>query len=150
MKNNISTIWLIPVLILCQVIISCNPSKDKEFTKIKKERDSLRVLMAEIDQKYVFDSIRLVFDSSKENLLIPGSEYNLEFYFIGFNNDSYFKIGDNLNKASEDSLFPERGVFHYRTLLQPNENEFKGFISTNSKYGKNYEAVLHNPDLLEK
>ncbi|WP_339918483.1 hypothetical protein [Yeosuana marina] len=150
MKNK-TRFLLINLLLISAIFISCNSSsKDSELIKITKERDSLQGLLSEIDQKYVFDSIRLVTEPNPDNLLIPGSEYNLKFYFIGYNKDTYFVEDDSLNKVSKDSLFPDRGIFHYNTLLMPDQNEFEGLISTNSKFGKNYKAVLHNPDLLEK
>ena len=153
MKNNIPQFLLIFLLFFSCILFSCNSNtgdSDSELIKIKKERDSLKFLLSEIDQKYVFDSIRLITEPSPDNLLIPGSEYNLKFYFIGFNKDTYFLDNNTLNEASNDSLLPDRGIFHYSTTLDANKNEFEGFISTNSKFGKNYEAVMHNPDLLEK
>ena len=150
MKNNTKLLSIFVFLIFA-IFISCNSnSTDSELIKIKRERDSLQLLLSEIEQKYVFDSIRLVTEPHPDNLLIPGSEYSLKFYFIGYNKDTYFVEDDSLNKVSKDSLFPERGIFHYNTSLKPEQNEFEGLISTNSKFGKNYKAVLHNPDLLEK
>ena len=139
------------LLFFSSFFISCNSNfKENDLTEIKRERDSLQALLSEIEEKYVFDSIRLVFDDSPENQLSPGSEYNLKFYFIGFNKKSYFAETDSPNEAFEDSIFPNRGIFHYNTTLKSSDNEFEGFISTNSKFGKNYEAVLHNPDLLKE
>ena len=151
MKNINSKLLLVLLLFISYINISCNSDyTNSELVEIKRERDSLQVLLSEIEQKYVFDSIRLVVDQSPENLLTPGSEYNLKFYFIGFNRNSYFAETDSPNKAFEDSIFSDRGIFHYNTVLDGNNNEFKGFISTNGRFGKNYEAVLHNPDLLEE
>ncbi|SKB78287.1 hypothetical protein SAMN05660903_02519 [Salegentibacter salinarum] len=149
-NNNTTKNFMLLFVLVSQIFFSCNVRNDKDFSKIERERDSLKTILNNINQKYVFDNVRIVTKPSSENVISPGNEYNLEVYFIGYNNDSYFKNYDSINNNSIDSIYPQKGIFHFKTILEKSGNEFKGLISTNSEYGKNYEAILHNPDLLKQ
>ncbi len=64
---------------------------------MRAENDSLRKIVAEINNKYVFDSISFRDIYNPKNTYEPNSDFNIELLVVGYNpSKSYFVKFDSL------------------------------------------------------
>lgn len=128
-------------------ICSCERTNQNGYEKLEKERDSLLVILREVNSKYIFDSVKVKTIANPENSNTVNSDFKVEFYFIGYNKESYFVDYDtvvNGKIVSRDTLKPKKGVFFYSKKLTEGKNVVEGYISTNNKHGKNIEGILYS------
>src|SRR5690554_6004251 len=92
-KFNIYKKMLFFTLCIC-LFNSCQ--NNYEFKKLEKERDSLASILKKINNKYVFDSVKVKTIISPENILLENNDYKVDFYFVAYNKNSYFKDYDTI------------------------------------------------------
>ena len=131
------------ILIYLTVLsVSCNSknSADKnnsEFWKLRAENDSLKEIIQEINNKYVFDSVSVREVENDSNTYKLNSIYKSRFYFIGYNINTethIVKMDSLLNPL--DTLKLNNGGYDYSGKLDQNEKNFKAYVHAENKYGK--------------
>lgn len=145
------------------MIFSCtdiNQSENKiaEIENLRAENDSLKKIVAEINNKYVFDSITVRDIPSYKNTYKLNSNITGEIVFVGYNNDKQNtnvimidSISYNPKKLyNPDSLILRNGGFHYEKKLDTERIYWKAEIQTKHKYGKKFEGILSNTAQVKK
>ena len=137
------------ILIFLAVLThSCNSnySADKDYSeliKLRAENDSLKGILQEIDNKYVFDSVSIREIKNADNTYKRNSLFKSKFYIIGYNTNPlthFVKIDSDLNQI--DTLNLQDGGYEYLLKLDEDKNTFKAYINIENKYGKIYAAQL--------
>ncbi len=122
-----------------------------EIENLRTENDSLKNILAEINNKYIFDSITIRDIASRENTNKLNSVYKAEIMFVGYNTNgkSTMVIGDSINYengteivVNGDSLKRRKGSFFLEKKLTGEINKFWGILRTENKYGKTYEVNI--------
>ncbi|EGV43565.2 hypothetical protein BZARG_2843 [Bizionia argentinensis JUB59] len=142
---------LIIIVLLTLLISSCTDINQMEnsFAKIenlKKENDSLKKIVADIESKYVFDSISFREIYSKDNKYERNAEFNVELLVVGYNpNKSYFVKFDSLvdgKKINPDTLNQSNGGFKFKTKLTEKENIIRIDMNVENEYGQKKMGTL--------
>lgn len=121
--------------------ISCGSEKYNDYDQVKKERDSLRNIVRSLEGKYIFDEVKVITNAKAENTFLPGSNYELEIYFVAFNKNSFFVEYDSLNKI--DTIYPDSyGIMNFSKKLKEGKNKIEGFLTTNNKFGETTQGIL--------
>ncbi|WP_420603269.1 hypothetical protein [Flagellimonas sp.] len=115
---------------------------------LKKENDSLKNIVEEINDKYVFDSITIRNIPHYENTNKLHSVFKTEIVFVGYNGNGNTSviIKDSVTKTSGvktfkiDTLNLLKGGFWLERKLDSEINYFQGSLKTENKYGKSYEV----------
>lgn len=123
-------------------------SDKSEIEKLKKNNDSLTLILRDIGNKYVFDSISFREIPSLKNTQKINSEYNLELVVVGYSpNRNYFIKYDSIHnneKINPDTLIQSNGGFKYSTELINNENPIWIEMDMSNEYGKSAKGVLYD------
>ncbi|CAM4369770.1 hypothetical protein [Gillisia limnaea] len=102
--------------------------------------------MAEINNKYVFDSIFLKTVNSPNNTLKADSDYEMQIMVLGYNpTKSYFIKFDSIvngEKVNPDTLKKKNGTFLYKTKLENELTKVKVDVKIENEYGQNYKGTL--------
>ena len=132
------------------LIMSCNNSSiKKELDTLKRENDSLKNILEEINNKYVFDSIAFRDIYSNKNTNKLNSDFEIELLVVGYNHkESFFTKYDSINSKGElinaIPLKQSNGGFKYRTKLKRKLNPINIQMNINSKFGKTKSGMLHD------
>jgi hypothetical protein len=145
------------VILLTLLIFSCTDNKqtDKKITELERlqtENDSLKKIVKEISNKYVFDSISFRDIDSFTNTYEINSIIKGELVIVGYNNDientnviMFDSISYNPKKLfNPDTLKLQNGGYHYEMKMDAERVYWRAEVQINHKYGKNYEGVLIN------
>ena len=115
---------------------------------LRAENDSLREVIADVNSKYVFDSISFREIYGKDNKYERNADFEMELLVVGYNpNKSYFVKYDSIvngQKINPDTLVQTNGGFKYSTKLKDKENEIWIEMDIENEYGKGKEAVLYD------
>ena len=142
---------IILIVIISILSLSCSDkSKSEKIEKLQVENDSLKSILSEISEKYIFDSIAIRDIPNYKNTYKLNSKISGEIVFVGYN------IGENSNVIMVDSLSynpkilhnPDtlelkKGGFIYETELKSDRTYLKGILEIKSKYGKEYEGFYN-------
>ncbi|MBC8769354.1 hypothetical protein H4O18_15260 [Arenibacter sp. BSSL-BM3] len=115
------------------------------------ENDSLKKIIAEINEKYVFDSISVRDIPSYKNKYELNSKITGEIVFVGYNlNDKSWAIKfdstnyDNGRKLiNPDTLKNIKGGYRYEQILDSDFNIIRADLKTENEYGKPFNIVYH-------
>ena len=144
----------IKVILLTLIFASCS---DKESTEtnlakletLRAENDSLKELLADLETKYVFDSISVRDIPSYQNTYKIGTEVKGEIVFVGYNTNtnSYIIKSDSIERNGSkilqvDTLENLDGGYLYNKLLTTDYNTFRADLRTENKYGRAFEVNL--------
>ncbi len=145
------------IILLSLLIFSCTDknqthNKITELEKLQTENDSLKKIVKEISNKYVFDSISFRDISSFNNTYEINSSLKGEFVIVGYNNDientnviMFDSITYNPKKLfNPDTLKLKNGGYNYEMKMDAERVYWRVEVQINHKYGKNYEGVLIN------
>lgn len=117
-----------------------------KLENLKAENDSLRKIVADIETKYVFDSISFREIYSKNNKYERNAEFNVELLVVGYNpSKSYFVKLDSLvngKKINPDTLKQSNGGFKYKTRLTEKENIIRIDMNVENEYGQKKMGML--------
>ncbi|CAM1363519.1 conserved protein of unknown function [Tenacibaculum soleae] len=145
MKKSIILIFLTFLISNC-TNIKKSESQIAELENLRLENDSLRKIVADINNKYVFDSISFRDIYSPKNTYKLGSDFNIELLVVGYNpSRSYFVKFDSIvggKKINADTLKQSNGGFKYNTKLTEKENRIKIEMNVENKYGKKRSGRL--------
>ena len=133
----------------CSEKNTMNTEEDK-LTELKTENDSLKNVLAEIKNKYVFDSVSVRNIPHYKNSNKLNSTYKGEIVFIGYNNDtqnSRVIMVDSISYNPEklynpDTLELQNGGYKYELELNEDEIYWRSDIKTQHKYGAKKQGVL--------
>ncbi|MFS4448481.1 hypothetical protein [Maribacter sp. 2307UL18-2] len=139
-------------LLLILFIFGCQEQKNGEkwtsqLDRLRTENDSLKRLVAEINNKYVFDSISFREIYSPKNTNKLNSEFNVELLVVGYNPEkSFFVKFDSIvdgQKINPDTLKQSNGGFKYKTILKDTENTIRIDMNVGNKFGQKKSGVLY-------
>ncbi len=138
----------IKVILLTLIFTSCSDKENTATTLAKleilrAENDSLKEVLADLETKYVFDSISVRDIPSYQNTYKIGTEVKGEIVFVGYNanQDSYVIKVDSIERngsrvLQKDTLKNVDGGYFYQKLLTSDYNTFSADLRTENKYGK--------------
>ena len=151
------------ILILTLLVFNCTDSKQLtnlklEIDQLRAENDSLKTIVADINKKFVFDSITVRDIPSYKNTYELNSDVLGEIVFVGYNNDrenNYAILVDSVTYNPKklynpDTLTLKNGGYHYQTIMDSENIYWKADIQTSHKYGKKYGGVLYNTAKMKK
>ncbi|MFD2552709.1 hypothetical protein ACFSQP_12905 [Bizionia sediminis] len=139
------------IVLLTFFTLSCTDINQGENTiakleNLRAENDSLRKIVADIETKYVFDSISFREIYGKDNKYERNAEFNVELLVVGYNpNKSYFVKFDSLvdgKKVNPDTLKQSNGGFKYKTKLTEKENVIRIDMNVENEYGQKKMGTL--------
>ncbi|MDY8135456.1 hypothetical protein [Aquimarina sp. 2201CG5-10] len=141
-------------LILISAIYGCEEINRTEnllykVEELKAENDSLKKIVAEVNTKYVFDSISFRDKHSAENTYKLNSDFELELLIVAYSkNQNYFikydSIGKNMERHNPDTLKQKNGGFKYKMKLTDSINPIYIDMNMENKYGKSKKGLLHD------
>ncbi|MEO9952992.1 hypothetical protein [Nonlabens sp.] len=143
------------VVFLTLMMFSCTDINQGENTidkleNLKAENDSLRKIVADIETKYVFDSITIRDIPSYKNTYELNSKVAGEIVFVGYNVNKKTNVilvdsfSYNPKKLyNPDTLKLNNGGFIYETELNSKQISLKGIMETKNEYGKGYEGFYN-------
>ncbi|WP_431167764.1 hypothetical protein [Tenacibaculum halocynthiae] len=137
-------------LFFCAIIYtSCNTELKSNYNQLKSENDSLKMILKELNNKYIFDSISFRDIYSKKNTKRLNSEFEIELLVVGYNfNQSFFTKYDSIDEkgrmVNPMKLKQINGGFKYKTILKSDENLINIEMDIRSKYGKSRSGKLHD------
>ena len=130
---------------------NCEKNKTDKFEQqldfLKNENDSLKDIISEIDNKYVFDSISYKNDFNPNNTYKLNSTVESHMVIVAYGPNTKFIKFDSLvdgTKINPDTLDQQYGSYHFSTKLDKEKKIIKVEIETNNKYGKNSTVTLYD------
>lgn len=130
-------------------LISCS-KVNKTNGQIKfliRENDSLKSILSEINNKYVFDSISIREITNRNNTKKINSIYKTEIVVIGYSENPYFIKYDSLvdeKRVKPDTLKQIKGRYQLNILLDKKTTPINIDMKIKNKYGKSQEGVLRD------
>ncbi|RDK87283.1 hypothetical protein [Marinirhabdus gelatinilytica] len=143
------------IVLLTSLILGCTDINQQENTNAKledlrAENDSLKKIVADINNKYVFDSISIRDIPSYMNTYELNSKVSGEIVFAGYNinKNTNVILVDSLSfnpkkLYNPDTLRLNNGGFLYETELSADRISLKGIIEMKNDYGKEYEGIYN-------
>ena len=147
-----------PIIVLLILLISSCSDKNQSESKIieienlRAENDSLKKIVAEINNKFVFDSITVRDIPYYKNTYELNSNIAGEIVFVGYNNDrqnTRVIMADSIfynpkKLYNPDTLELEIGGFRYDKKMDADTIYWRAEVYTKHKYGKRFEGILSN------
>jgi len=120
------------------------------------KNDSLKEIISEMNQKYIFDSIAIRDIPSHKNRYEKDTEIIGEIVIVGYNNNQRTNVVladsitymPNIKLYNPDTLKIKNGGFVYSRILKDSLN-LQGLINVGNRYGKSYQ-FLYNTKIKEK
>ena len=143
----------IKIAFLTLVLCSCTDVNQTEDTIaqleiLRAENDSLREIIADVNSKFVFDSISFREIYGKDNRNELNTEFKMELLVVGYNpKKSYFVKYDSVvngQNFNPDTLVQRNGGFKYSTKLNEKENEIFIEMDIDNEYGQGRKALLYD------
>ena len=143
MRKSIS---LIAIAIL---LFSCSESKiAEEIDLLQHQNDSLKMVLADINNKYVFDSIAFREIYHPDNTYELGSEFKMELVVVGYSQTyPYFVKYDSIindRMVNPDTLKLINGGYKLQTILTNEENPIWIDMNIVNTYGKSKKGRLYD------
>jgi hypothetical protein len=139
-----------PLIILFLLLLSYSctdfTQKDKTITEIESlrlENDSLKDIISEINNKYVFDSISIREIKNDSNTYKLNSLFKTKYYFVGFNKNRNTYMVD-IDSIKKDTLQLNKGGYNYSKILKRENNIFEIEVNADNKFGKRFQGTLIN------
>ncbi|WP_245583692.1 hypothetical protein [Salinimicrobium xinjiangense] len=144
---------LLKIVFVALAFYSCTDANQTENTIaqleiLRAENDSLRDIIADVNTKFVFDSISFREIYGKDNRNELNTDFEMELLVVGYNpNKSYFVKYDSIvngQKFNSDTLLQRNGGFKYSTKLDEKENEIFIEMDIDNEYGQERKALLYD------
>ncbi|BFP40570.1 hypothetical protein FGF1_14150 [Flavobacteriaceae bacterium GF1] len=155
MKNlKLNVVSLSILTVVCVLSIGCKNSNfeplNNRISELEKKNDSLKLLLDKVNQKYVFDSIKIRHIPYCKNSNRVNSIYREEIVFAAYNvnGGSLVIIGDSLNfdnglnVINGDTLELKNGAFQNSIELNEELNRYKGILETQNEFGKPFIRTI--------
>ncbi|WP_300022621.1 hypothetical protein [uncultured Maribacter sp.] len=148
----------ITILIIALCLWNCSDSQKAEVLSnhiqiLTSENDSLKAIINEVNEKYVFDSIGVRIIPSYKNVPKLNSINRNEIVFIGYNANGNSRVMFNGQDKTDtkfiDTLKMENGAFILERKLTKDYNSFNGKVETENKYGKIFGTMVSIATLAE-
>ena len=149
--------------ILSFLTFSCTDTNQGEnviakIEELRVENDSLRKIVADIETKYVFDSISVRDIPDYKNTYELNSKIKGEIVFVGYNMDlekSRVIMVDSVTYNPEklhnpDTLKLQNGGYKYEIELNDKEVTWKADIKVENEYGQKMQGLLMNKATTKK
>ena len=141
------------IIFLIFSVFSCTDINQVEnnlalMENLRAENDSLKKIVAEINDKYVFDSISVRDIPSYKNTYRMNSKVSGELVFVGYNIskktnvilvDSFSYNPKKLHNP--DSLKMKKGGFVYETVLNADRIYLEGIMETKNEFGREFKSI---------
>lgn len=140
------------IVLLTSLTLGCTDINQQENTNAKledlrAENDSLKKIVADINNKYVFDSISIRDIPSYKNTYELDSKVSGEIVFVGYNINKKTNVimvdsfTYNPKKLyNPDTLKMKKGGFVYETELNADRIYLEGILETKNELGKEFES----------
>ncbi|MBQ4915581.1 MAG: hypothetical protein ABJD66_08890 [Cellulophaga sp.] len=140
-------------LLLTILTSSCTDINQTENTiarieSLQAENDSLKTILADINNKYVFDSISLRDIPNYKNTYKMNTDVQGEIVFVGYNRNKKTNviIVDSISYNPKvlynpDTLKMKKGGFQYKKKIDADRVYMKMLVETKNDYGKEYEGI---------
>ncbi|MGJ8667532.1 MAG: hypothetical protein ACSHW7_14270 [Patiriisocius sp.] len=147
------------ILILTFITLSCRNTENSKneqakILNLRAENDSLKKILAEINNKYVFDSISMRDIPSYKNSYELNSMVKGEIVFIGYNQSGKYSqiiMGDSVDVKSNpikifnpDTLKMRNGGYNYEFKLEQKEKIWRANFEIKHKYGAKFQGLISN------
>ncbi len=145
------------IVLLTFMIFGCTDINQAENTiakleSLRAENDSLRKIVADIETKYVFDSISVRDIPDYKNTYELNSKIKGEIVFVGYNMNlekSRVIMVDSVTYNPEklhnpDTLKLQNGGYKYEIKLNDKEITWKADIKVENEYGQKMQGLLMN------
>tara|TARA_R100000655_G_scaffold65009_1_gene103497 strand:+ start:614 stop:1069 length:456 start_codon:yes stop_codon:yes gene_type:complete len=145
MRKLLSLIFILSFFTNCDKRNTDN--YENEFYILKKENDSLKNIISEIDNKYVFDSISYKNNFDTDNTYGLNSTVKSKMVIVAYSTETQFIKYDSLvagKKINPDTLDQNYGSYYFSTKLDKEKKFIQVEIETNNKYGKNRTVTLND------
>lgn len=137
-------------LLISILVLSCNNQSgelEKENNNLKKANDSLQKLLTNLNDKYIFDDIKVRVIPSENNTNKIGSEFKGEFVIVGYNKETVVNFSTEKNKNTGDfidtkSLKRDFGGFPFNLTLKKPENDIYFKFDVNAIYGRDFGGII--------
>jgi hypothetical protein len=135
-------------LVATIIMFSCSENKSllHEIDTLKKEKDSLSMVLKEIENKYVFDSIFLKTIPSHKNTFRLNSDYEMDIILVAYGSNLNYFVGYdsivNNKKVNQKILTHKNGTFKFKTKLNEYKNPISIDVNVDNKYGKSIKGTL--------
>ena len=138
------------ILLISTLIIGCNNQSGelkRENKILKRENDSLQKLLSNLNDKYIFDDIRVRVIPSENNTNKIGSEFKGEFVIVGYNKETVVNFSTEKDKNTGDftdtkSLKRDFGGFPFNLTLKKTENDIYFKFDVNAVYGRDFGGTI--------
>src|SRR5690606_1658861 len=148
--NKAIIILLLSILTFSCTSINQNVDIIAQLESLREENDSLKNILAEINNKYVFDSI------SFRDILNYNNSYDLntqvegEIVFVGYNTNKKSRVifvdslsTNSIRKLSNpDTIYPVRGGYKYSKTLNSKKMKISAYLECDSDYGKSFSFPM--------
>tara|TARA_R100000935_G_C2827355_1_gene163079 strand:+ start:527 stop:1003 length:477 start_codon:yes stop_codon:yes gene_type:complete len=129
-----------------------------ELENLRAENDSLRKIVADIDNKYVFDSVTVRDIPNYKNTYEFNSKIKGEIVVVGYNSNSkksrvimVDSVDYNPKKLfNPDTLKLTNGGYKYEIELNDKEVTWKADITIQNQYGRKFQGLLMNKAATKK
>ena len=138
------------ILLISTFFLSCNNQSGElksENEILKKENDSLQKLLTKLNDKYIFDNIKVRVIPPKNNTNKIGSEFKGEFVIVGYNKETVVNFSTEKDKKTGDfidtkSLKRDFGGFPFNLTLKKLENDIYFKFDVNAIYGRDFGGII--------
>lgn len=136
-------------IVLLITTFGCQETRNnKDLERLKIENDSLKEIISNLDQKYIFDSISIRDIPSYQNTYRNNTTVSGEIVIVGYNYNEKTNVvlGDSIKYSPEvtiynpDTLKLKDGGFIYNKKLEDSLH-LRGIINVGNNYGKSHQAV---------
>lgn len=133
------------------LFLGCNTSNESLTIKdLQLKNDSLKEIISQMNQKYIFDSIAIRDIPSYKNIYEKNTEIIGEIVIVGYNNNQKTNVvladsivyKPNIKLYNPDTLKMKNGGYVYTKELKDSLN-LQGLIRVGNRYGKDHQFLYN-------
>jgi len=145
--NKPIIIALLTLLNLSCTDINQTENKIAEIENLRAENDSLKKIVSELNNKYVFDSIFVKTINDPDNSKKRNSDYKMDIMIVAYNSDKSYLVAydeENENKINLDTLKHRKGIYNYETKLTDDLKEVFIDLHIENDYGQKLMGTIRD------
>ncbi|WP_245577826.1 hypothetical protein [Gelidibacter mesophilus] len=145
--NKPILIALLTLLILSCADINQTENKITEIENLRAENDSLKKIVSELNNKYVFDSIFVKTTNDPDNSKKLNSDYKMDIMIVAYNSDKSYLVAydkEKENKINLDTIKHRKGIYKYETKLTDDLKEVFIDLHIENDYGQKIMGTLRD------
>ncbi len=148
--NKTIIFLLLSIGLLSCTSINQDRNTIEQLENLHKENDSLKSILAEINNKYVFDSISFRDIPNYKNSYDLNTQVEGEIVIVGYNTNKKSRVifVDSLSTNSirslynPDTIYPVRGGYKYSKNLNSKKMKISAYLECYSDYGKSFSFPM--------